>query len=85
MPKHHTPPEQKHQHIAAWRNSGLSRSTYARSQGINPKTFMHWVTEYHSGPAPQKQQDAFIPAAIEAVRPISLPDKPVTLNLARCP
>jgi len=37
--------EERENHVAAWKTSGLARSAYAREQGIHPTTFCKWVKE----------------------------------------
>jgi transposase-like protein len=33
----------KREHIAAWRESGLSQRAYCREHGLNAKTFGNWL------------------------------------------
>jgi hypothetical protein len=34
--------EQKHQHVAAWQASGLTKKAYCEQTGINHSTFKNW-------------------------------------------
>lgn len=43
-PAGRSPSDPKHlRHVRAWRASGLSRADYCRDQGLDQRTFHHWV------------------------------------------
>jgi hypothetical protein len=44
-----TKQELRDRHIAAWRQSGLSRKAYCRQQNIRPSTFANWVKKDSTG------------------------------------
>jgi transposase-like protein len=37
--------EERRDHVAAWKTSGLVRSAYAKEKGIHPATFCKWAKD----------------------------------------
>ncbi|MDR1398663.1 MAG: hypothetical protein LBJ41_01895 [Treponema sp.] len=37
--------EERQNHVAVWKTSGLARSAYAKEKGIHPATFCKWAKE----------------------------------------
>ena len=58
-----TLPEQKEQHIKAWKASGLSQAAYCREYGLNSKTFGNWLRVYRDVQK-RNQRTSLIPVAI---------------------
>ncbi|PHM45574.1 IS66 family insertion sequence element accessory protein TnpA [Xenorhabdus miraniensis] len=78
----YTPREQQQQHIADWRDSGLSRKQYAQLHHLNPKTLARWIANESRLTPDKSPVSSFIPAIVTSA-PLSTTAM-VTLNLARC-
>lgn len=53
--------EEKELAISLWRESGLSRSKWCEQEGINRKTFTHWLKKEE-----QVKVSSFVPMQIES-------------------
>ena len=61
-------------HVAAWRQSGLSRSAYCRQQRLNYNTFVTWIEAEAPAPAAGNFIELSAPAAEAGVLRIEFPN-----------